>query len=117
MSTWQTIHDTPFGYVALVRPEDPGGWRFRIVSHASSATDGSDRRYGNDAQHTSPDPATCDAVVTGWIKWDGCSHLDWAPVGEQRGDGYIHVCGDGAWLDLLAALEAVRKACVPGEGR
>jgi hypothetical protein len=39
------------------------------------------------------------------VKWDHCAHWEFAPTHTDRGDGYIHTCGDSPTL-----MRAMAKA-------
>lgn len=122
---WEIIHDTPFGYVVFARKrwfdkDRPGGVEFGITAHVCSETDGTGRQYGNGMEALDADPTTAPLAVSGWIKWDGCSHTHWGEYGnEEPGPGYLHICGGDSWDDMIAALSAVRayaKAFLPDFG-
>lgn len=104
---WVTVFDRPFSLVAYARVRrDPVGIEFGITSHVYGDDD--ERGYGTDIETAVPDLHAADLHCRGWVKWDGCSHLNW---GEGDG-GYMHVCGRGEWDALIAALTAVRAFAI-----
>lgn len=41
-------------------------------------------------------------LFSAWIKWDGCSHFNFGEgEGDERTDGYLHLCGREGY-DVLA---------------
>jgi hypothetical protein len=108
-SPWGIIHDHEFGYTVFARThtDAPGGVEFGITEHV--ATDDEGPLYGTGTESMQRDPFTAPLVCSGWIKWDGCSHLTWGERAQgEPTNGYIHVCGADAWADLLTALAAAR---------
>ena len=57
--------------------------------------------------HTS-DPYLAERFVEGFVKWDGCSHVQ---LGEINNDGYLHLCGVEDWNRLATTLLAIHKRC------
>jgi hypothetical protein len=52
-------------------------------------------------------PIDEDLYLTGFIKWDGCSHITFGDdtTGEQ--DGYLHLCGKMYWRrhnEIMASI-------------
>ena len=48
------------------------------------------------------DPGDIELFISGFIKWDGCSHLYFGD-----GDGYLHLCGKAYFKELKEVLDAV----------
>ncbi len=43
-----------------------------------------------------------------YIKWDGCSHLNFGSPGEGGGrDGYLHLCGARCFKNITAMLKSL----------
>ncbi len=42
-------------------------------------------------------PIKMDLYLTGFIKWDGCSHINFGELENGKSDGYIHLCGGIYW--------------------
>ena len=58
-----------------------------------------------DEQHT---PIDLELYMTGFIKWDGCSHVWFGEKEEdQKQDGYLHLCGKAQWDKHCKMMMAV----------
>lgn len=78
---------------------------FRVVEIAAWPMEpGGGYEYMNDDCEFVDDPALASNYISGFIKWDGCSHLNF---GERENPGYIHLCGRGAFDRMRGALDAV----------
>ena len=42
-------------------------------------------------------PSDTELYLTGFIKWDGCSHINFGELEDGKPDGYIHLCGGIHW--------------------
>lgn len=50
-------------------------------------------------------PAMNEKYLSGWVKWDGCTHVN---VGDR---GYLHLCDVADIQDLSAILERAYRTC------
>jgi len=42
-------------------------------------------------------PSELELYLTGFIKWDGCSHIWFGEEEDGKQDGYLHLCGKYCW--------------------
>lgn len=61
------------------------------------------------ASEMTEDFDTAERFVDGWVKWDGCSHLNF---GDKDSDGYMHVCGGRSYWSLCETLRRVQELAV-----
>ena len=53
-------------------------------------------------------PMEMEPVLDFYIKWDGCSHIDFLDENGED-DSYRHICGGFGWRGLCRAMEALFK--------
>jgi hypothetical protein len=66
--------------------------------------------FGQDMESIETDRDKVQPDIRGTVKFDGCSHVYFGP--EEDEPGYMHLCGEPAWKDTIAALERVFKECM-----
>ena len=42
-------------------------------------------------------PCEIELYLSGYIKWDGCSHIWFGEEEDGKHDGYLHLCGKHRW--------------------
>lgn len=47
--------------------------------------------------------------LSAYIKWDGCSHVDFGEPENKGRDGYLHLCGVDAWKEHVGLMEWLYK--------
>lgn len=84
--------------------------RYKVESHALhfSAKEGVRQMdgtisyaMGDSAAPRSDEFDNGEGMVSGFIKWDGCSHLYF---GHEKNDGYLHLCGGFYFAKLDFAM-------------
>ena len=59
--------------------------------------------HGVSSMDLVPDWDAAEPFLDGWVKFDGCYHLN---VGR---DGYLHLCGEEGMREFVAVLDRVRE--------
>jgi hypothetical protein len=44
-------------------------------------------------------PGDIEPYLSGMIKWDGCSHINFGEIEDGARNGYMHLCGVHAWVN------------------
>ena len=66
------------------------------------------QKLGADSsEDTVRDPLQADRYVEGFVKWDGCSHINFGDIDS----GYIHICGIRDFTKLVTVIPAIYERC------
>ncbi len=106
--TAEVIEHSDEHSVAIIYRVDPNPEHSGLEFIAVECTPQGDGTYiyddGDNGWPTTPDTAV--RFVEGWVKGDGCSHLNF---GEKDWDGYLHLCGGGCYARVAYVLRRVQE--------
>ena len=96
---WEDIECVAFVEIA----NDPPKMEFTVLEISGEDEKGKyyEIKNADSSDDTTYNRDNAQPLITGFIKWDGCSHINFG------NEGYIHLCGGSDWIMLMEATRRI----------